>query len=297
MKILIIGSKGFIGSHLCEHLASLGEIYKCDVLPSPNEINYSQLLLTNSNFEMLFQKEQYDWCINASGNGNVSKSFEDPFFDYQLNVANVFKILEAIRKYNNNCKFINFSSAAVYGNPDKLPVEEKDRTQPLSPYGYHKLISEQICQSYRSNFGVKSFSLRVFSAYGPRLRKQLFWDTFQKTKGQKVVSLFGTGQESRDFIFIDDLCEAVICVMRSNNNDFSTINISSGVESTIEEVANIFVKTIASDIEVKFNGQVHLGNPNNWRADISLLKACGFSAQNSVKDGLTKTAKWLKENE
>jgi len=87
-------------------------------------------------------------------------------------------------KFNNKCKYLHISSAAVYGNPKQLPVKETDNCQPLSPYGWHKWMSELICQEYFRLYNIRSLIVRPFSVYGPGLRKQLFWDLYGKAFGK-----------------------------------------------------------------------------------------------------------------
>ena len=150
MKILIIGSQGFIGRHCVEYFKSSCEIYQAGTKKS-EAVNYIYLDKGNTNFEQLFIKKKYDVCINASGSANVAFSFQNPFIDFNLNVANVSKILDAIYKHNSECKFINFSSAAVYGNPKYLPIDENHSNNPISPYGLHKLQSENFCMNIQNS--------------------------------------------------------------------------------------------------------------------------------------------------
>ena len=148
MKILIIGSKGFIGSHCADYFKSMGAaVYQADVNESM-DVNSYTIERHNSDFSLPFQEHQFDVCINASGSAHVGFSFENPSKDFELNVINVQKILVAIRDYNRDCKFINFSSAAVYGNPQFLPISENSACKPLSPYGFHKLQSELLLTEY-----------------------------------------------------------------------------------------------------------------------------------------------------
>ena len=93
-----------------------------------------------------------------------------------LNVSNVFKQLDAIRKFQPGCKYINLSSAAVYGNPESLPISEDHHLDPISPYGNHKKMAEEVCADFYTNYRIPTCSLRIFSAYGAGLQKQLFWD-------------------------------------------------------------------------------------------------------------------------
>lgn len=294
MKILIIGSKGFIGSHCVDYFTAKGfEVFQADVNESANE-NFYKIERQNSDFSAPFKEHQFDFCINASGSAHVGFSFENPTKDFELNVVNVQKILVAIRDYNNDCKFINFSSAAVYGNPRFLPITENSSCKPLSPYGFHKLQSELLLTEYHKFFGLKTCSLRVFSAYGPRLKKQLFWDLYQKSIQSDLISLFGTGTETRDFIYIDDLMQILDLVIQNSPFHGSIYNVANNQEITITEAAQVFLKEFSPEKKVVFNGEVKVGDPNNWLADMEILKKYGFKPQYDLSLGLKKYAEWLK---
>jgi len=297
MKILIVGSKGFIGSHCVEYFQSKGfEVFQADVNISIDK-NYYKIEFENSDFSAPFKEHQFDVCINASGSAHVGFSFENPSKDFELNVVNIQKILIAIRDYNSNCKFINFSSAAVYGNPQVLPIIEESVCKPLSPYGFHKLQSELLLTEYHNFFGLNTCSLRVFSAYGPRLRKQLFWDLYQKSLKSDVVSLYGTGNETRDFIYIDDLMQIIDLVIQNAKFHGTIYNVANNIESTISSAVQIFINEFCPKKNVIFNGVIKVGDPNNWVADISKLESMGYKQKVSIEGGLKQYAAWLKENE
>lgn len=297
MKILIIGSKGFIGSHCVSYFQTKGfEVFQADVNASSDK-NYYQIENQNSDFSLPFQENQFDVCINASGSAHVGFSFENPTKDFELNVINVQKILVAIRDYNSTCKFINFSSAAVYGNPKVLPITEDSVCKPLSPYGFHKLQSELLLTEYHNFFGLRTCSLRVFSAYGPGLKKQLFWDLYQKASQNNVVSLFGTGNETRDFIYIDDLLQIIDLVIQNSTFQGSIYNVASNIETTIAEAAHVFIEAFSPEKEAVFNGEEKLGDPTNWLAEMEKLKKYGFRPEYNLHLGLNKYTEWLRENE
>ena len=296
MKILIIGCKGFIGSHCVEYYQTKGfEVFQADVDAS-EETNYYKIESQNSDFSLLFQERQFNVCINASGSAHVGFSFENPTKDFELNVVNVQKILVAVRDYNPNCKFINFSSAAVYGNPAELPIKETHECKPLSPYGFHKLQSELLLTEYFNFFGLKTCSLRVFSAYGPKLKKQLFWDLYQKIIQDDDIFLFGTGNETRDFIYIEDLMQILDLVIQHSPFQGSIYNVASQVETSIAEAAKVFLNEYSTDKKVVFNGKVKIGDPNNWLADTEILTNYGFKPQYNISSGLKKYVEWLQEN-
>ena len=297
MKILIIGSKGFIGSNCADYFKSKGfEVWQADVNESLVD-NFYKINRQNSDYSILFKEHQFDVCINASGSAHVGFSFENPSKDFELNVVNVQKILVAIRDYNPKCKFINFSSAAVYGNPQFLPITENSICKPLSPYGFHKLQSELLLTEYHNFFGLNTCSLRVFSAYGPRLKKQLFWDLYQKSLQSDVISLFGTGNETRDFIYINDLLQIIDLVIHNSPFKGTIYNVANQVETTIVEATQVFVSSFSPEKKLVFNGEAKIGDPNNWLADISAITKMGYKKTITLKEGINKYVSWLNELE
>jgi UDP-glucose 4-epimerase len=205
----------------------------------------------------------------------------------------VFNILEAIRKFAPGCKFLNLSSAAVYGNPASLPVSETQPVKPLSPYGWHKLQSEMLCQEYHEIFGIATCSARIFSAYGIGLTKQLFWDWYQKVQSNSQITLFGTGSESRDFIFIEDLVRALDCVVTASAFRGNIINVANGKEMAIKDAIEVFKKAFGKNFTYTFNGTVRKGDPVNWVADIQQLKSLGYRQQVTFEEGLKRYIEWL----
>ncbi|MCC7303033.1 MAG: NAD-dependent epimerase/dehydratase family protein [Bacteroidia bacterium] len=295
MTILIIGSRGFIGSACLRHFSAQHSVITADIVPDNCSTDHFEISKA-ADYNRLFSDRRPDLVINASGAANVGQSFSDPEKDRQLNVLNVDNILNSIALSGLKCKFINFSSAAVYGNPDSLPVKENARLNPLSPYGAHKLESEGLLRNYWTKHGISACSLRIFSAYGPGLRKQLFWDLYHKAMQNNVVTLAGTGAESRDFIFIDDLVHAIDLIATRAPMKGEAINVATGEEVTIRAAAEIFLRQMGMGHRLEFNGKVREGDPMNWRADITLLKEWGFESATTIELGLHKYLKWVKSN-
>jgi UDP-glucose 4-epimerase len=295
MKILIVGSKGFIGGHLATFLKSRLDIvvYECDVMVDYEKENYFLIDATNADYQNIFQNNTFDICVNCSGAASVPDSIKNPLRDFTLNTYNVVKMLEAIRVNQPGCKFINLSSAAVYGNPEQLPVLENLHLNPISPYGIHKMQAEQVCRTYSSFYNIPTCSLRIFSAYGNGLKKQLFWDLFQKAKKGKEIELFGTGQETRDFIHVDDVSNAIFCCLQKAEFKGEAINVANGEETSISSAVKTFYSFFPKEKKVRFNGQVKKGDPLNWRADISQLKEMGYAQSVDLHDGLSNYFLWI----
>ena len=272
MNILIIGSSGFIGKACVDYFLSSGyHVSGTDIVgKNENDFIFYQLNSSAPDFNAVFDKTQFDLCINASGAASVAFSMQFPAEDYRLNVTNVSLILDAIVKHQQNCRFINFSSAAVYGK--------------------NKLEAENLIRQYFDCTGLKSCSLRIFSAYGPGLHKQLFWDIYQKSLLSKNITLYGTGTETRDFIFIIDLVHAIEIVFHKSKMEGEVINVSSGIETTILEAAQIFLAELGKQFELSFSGEKKEGDPDNWKADVTLLNVLGYHTRISLQEGLKRLA-------
>lgn len=297
MKILIVGSKGFIGSHLFDYLSGKDnyEIWGCDVVTDYTAKNYFLIDSTNADFDEPFQQHEFDVCVNCSGAASVPDSLIHPLRDFHLNTVLVFKILETIKKLSSKCKFINISSAAVYGNPKVLPVAETAARQPLSPYGYHKRQAEDICEEFYRFYNLQTCSLRIFSAYGNGLKKQLFWDIALKSVSTSHLILFGTGNESRDFIHIHDITRAIELLIKKADFNGSVYNVANGVEININTAAKKLLNLLSWKGKLEFDGQQRTGDPRNWCADISKIIELGYKQKINIDSGLKSYVNWLRE--
>jgi len=295
-SILILGSEGFIGTHLVNYfIGNNEEVYGCDLFETSKLIGdrYFKVSALSPEWEDIFLKQQYDVCINAAGSASVPYSMAHPMSDFLSNSLDMMRVLDAIRRLNPNCRFLQISSAAVYGNPQRLPIPENSLCSPISPYGYHKLISETICKEYQQIFGIHIAVVRPFSVYGEGQQKQLLWDICMKAKNTSEIKLFGTGLESRDFIHVADLAKLLQHIIDSGNFSCDIFNAASGNETTIKEIADCFVEYYEGKKKVIFSGEVRHGDPINWCADISAAKAIGYAPSIGIKDGIYRFIKWF----
>lgn len=295
MKILVIGSKGFIGSHTLAYLGQFHECWGADVVTDYTASNYFRVDSTNADFGEIFEQQRFDLCINCSGAASVPDSLLHPQRDYELNVHNTFKILDAIRRHQPACKFIHLSSAAVYGNPERLPVDEACALQPVSPYGEHKKMAETICRYFYQYFGVASVSLRLFSVYGPGLHKQLFWDLYQKCRSAETIDVYGTGAESRDFIYIKDLVRVFRMITETGTFDAGVYNVANGQEIRIGQAVDTFTRLMAWPGAVRYSQHQRPGDPLNWCADIRRIQLLGYTPAYSLEQGLEEYLAWVQE--
>lgn len=295
MRVIIIGVNGFIGSSIFKYLSHLG-VYDCwgaDIFMNKREERFFLLESGSIDFESIFSDIKFDYCINCSGAANVSESNTKTLNDFELNTFNVAKILESIKKHNSSCAFINLSSAAVYGNPVLMPVSENEACNPISPYGFHKMMAESLCKEYYNIFGIKTLNIRIFSAYGPGLRKQLFWDLYQKFLLNSDIVLSGTGHETRDFIHIKDIVRAIEILLHKGDYSATVYNLASNSSYTIQYVSEYFLKLLGFNRQILFDGVNKQGYPLFWVADITKINNIGFQPRIGIEDGLKSYAEWI----
>lgn len=284
MQITILGKSGFIGSNLVNLFESQGhDIIALDRL----ELVYPNAVLKT--FEVS------DVIINCIGSANVGFSYTNPNNDFESNVGVTQKFLQILRDHKlNHIKFINLSSAAVYGNPIRLPVNELDPILPLSPYGYHKLMSEILIKEYSDCFELKTISLRIFSAYGNGQKKLLLWDLHEKIqKAKDKIILFGIGNESRDFIHVADIAQQILLIIYNADFVGESINVANGVEVKISEIVDFYQKHYPKSFDYEFSGEERLGDPKNWCADISTMINWGYKQSIMIEQGIDNYIKHI----
>lgn len=295
-KILITGALGFIGRNCAIYFAKKGyEVVGGDCISGKIEgIEVKKVNLIEDDLEQWFAEEKPDAILHCAGAADVGASIKNPHNDFERNTCIVHKILFAMKKLDmEKCRFIYLSSAAVYGQPEKLPITEEGKLAPLSPYALHKKLGEDICQFFIENYYFDIKIVRIFSAFGPGLRKQIFWDMNYKLKETGGLDLWGTGNESRDYIYIDDIAQALYLITTVKKQEDYIYNLANGKEIFIKDVAKTFVENEGVGIEkIRFNGKIREGDPVNWRADITKLKKIGYKQTVDFAEGVKRYVEW-----
>ncbi|MEA3210609.1 MAG: UDP-glucose 4-epimerase [Chthoniobacter sp.] len=296
--VLITGAAGFLGRHCVRQFAQEGwRVIGLDDVPPESAllgdgVMFHRMKLPDPHLAELLLAEVPSACVHSAGRASVGLSLTDPAADFRDNTVLTFEILEALRRNAPRCRFLFLSSAAVYGNPVSLPVSETHPPAPLSPYGYHKLQCELLCEEFARLFALPALSVRVFSAYGPGLRRQVVWDICERALTTGTLALHGTGRESRDFIHATDIARALVSLATTAPCEGEIYNVASGEEMTIAALAGVVLAALGVNVEPVFDGAATPGNPLNWRADVSKLHALGFVPSISLKQGLQGVADW-----
>jgi UDP-glucose 4-epimerase len=298
--VLITGVAGFIGRYVARYFAAQGwDVVGIDGsapenAPLSSLTAYHSLRMPSTELGGIIASCAPTICIHCAGRAAVGLSMTEPATDFYGNTVMTFELLDALRLNAPNCRFIFLSSAAVYGNPHSLPIDENHPTVPLSPYGFHKLQSEQLCQEFSKIYGLPTASMRIFSAYGPGLRRQVLWDICQKAVLGKPVKLQGTGAESRDFVHALDIANALMVVGTSAPMGGEVYNLATGMEVKIVDLASLVLDAVDYQGSLDFDGVVPTGTPLNWRADISKLVTLGFTPSIELEPGVKSFANWCK---
>jgi nucleoside-diphosphate-sugar epimerase len=231
-----------------------------------------------------------DTAFVLAGTGSVAKSLEDPEQDLADNAAQLVHFLESTRRRIPHLRLVYVSSAAVYGEAEELPIKESAPLGPISPYGVSKLAGESYARVYHHLYGVQALVARPFSVYGPGARKQVVWDLLVKLHQDGEAVLAGTGQETRDYLFVDDLCQALIRIAVAGEAG-QTFNVCSGRETPLADLA-ARVCRLAGKPPVRFAGQARPGDPLRWCGDPGRLISIGWQPQVDLDDGLARTLAW-----
>ncbi len=303
-NVLILGASGFLGSYIANQCQQNGfQLYGVSRKESYTSEVFSKYIIgdvNSENISKILKTTRIDYCFHCASPSNVVASIDNPYADFIGCLPVTALILDLIRKYQPSCHVVLTSSAAVYGNPSTLPISELSEVCPLSPYGCHKLLAENLASEYSRLFNLRITVLRIFSAYGNGLKKQILWDACNKISmaiknNHKEVSFYGTGYESRDFIHAQDLAKAAVTIARSESSGFNLFNVGSGHETSIKTVIKALAMNLDAEIEIKFTGEERKGIPSNWRADISKLLSLGHTSHVKINKGIEDYVKWFQQ--
>jgi UDP-glucose 4-epimerase len=242
--------------------------------------------------------EKFDIVVHCAGNGSVGYSVLNPLQDFYKTVQTTVELLDYLRLSNPGALVVYPSSAGVYGAKEDAPIRESDPLNPISPYGYHKKIAEDLLKSYSDNYGIRVALVRYFSIYGPGLSKQLLWDAATKLllPGSKGAEFWGTGNETRDWIYVEDAAELIASIANTPES-FLMVNGASGYRVTIREVLNLLREELRVDSEIIFNNETRIGDPLFYHADIGQALELGWKPVVSLREGVKAYVKWLRERE
>ncbi|MGH2820769.1 MAG: NAD-dependent epimerase/dehydratase family protein [Actinomycetota bacterium] len=240
--------------------------------------------------------EGIDAVVHLASQTGVVPSLEDPQRDFEGNTVPTFRVLEACRKRGID-RVVFASSGAALGDVDP-PLHEQVVPRPLSPYGAGKLAGEAYCQGYAGSFGMNTVALRFSNVYGPfSTHKKNAVPNFIKhcLKGEDV-EIYGDGSQTRDFIYVDDLCDGILRALTSEGIAGEVFQLASGVETSIADLAKRAQEATQANVEIRFQER-RAGEVYRSRADISKARRLmGFSPDVALPEGLERTTEWYRRH-
>ena len=300
MKILVTGGAGFIGSHVVESLVNLGhEVCVVDNLITgkaahvPSGVRLYQLDVSSPELLSAVVAETPDAIVHLAAQISVSASTRNPEEDARVNIGGALNVLRAA--HASGCDRIVYgSSAAVYGNPSSLPLQEHATMRPLSPYGVSKRAAEDYFLADAAATGLTVGILRYGNAYGPRqaVSAECGVTTIfvQKILEGQSPTIFGDGSATRDYVYVSDVAEATVAAIRSKENFI--VNISSGHETSVQALWDQLVNLSGKSIKPCY-GPERLGDICRSCLDPSLAwQKLSWRSTTSLHEGLKKTLEY-----
>lgn len=311
-NVLITGGAGFIGSHLTDALLAKGysvvivddlSTGSLDNLPPSNEqLTIYENSVTDSKFmKELFSKYSFNYIFHYAAVASVQKSVEEPAATHAVNFDSTLELLEAARELPALKRFVFVSSAAVYGDKPNLPCCEDDGVNPITPYGVDKYASERYVLNAAALYGVPGTAMRYFNVYGSRQNPaspysgvlSIFTDRF-KVNDSPELTLFGDGEQTRDFIYIKDVISANLLLMQDDKAIGQVFNVGTGKEMSLLTIIKLL-----EDIFEKKAGVCHKnerkGDIKRSFANVNKIERLGFKTVYTMDMGLREYRDWLRK--
>ena len=309
MKALVTGAAGFIGSTLSERLVAEGadvvgiDSFE-DYYPRPMKERNLAELLTGPRFKLVESTLQHadlkkllgdrTHVFHLAAQAGVRKSWGRDFSIYTTNNIEATQVLlEAVASTPSIARVVYASSSSVYGDDVAMPMREDALPQPLSPYGVTKLAAEQLCHLYYINHRVQAVALRYFTVYGPRQRPDMGFHKFLRAAiRQEPISLYGDGEQTRDFTYVQDAVGATIAAA-TKGLPGRVYNVGGGSRVSMNQVIDIIGRVVGRPLAVN-RDEAQKGDMRHTYADTTRARQdLGFAPSVGLEEGLAAEFKWL----
>jgi len=299
-SVLVTGGAGFLGSHLVPQLLELG--YSVIVLDNLSNGKLASLAAVAGNPKFMFHRgdildrtllnevfEGVDSIVHLAALIDISASVADPPQTHEVNVDGTFNLLHAAIQHSVK-KFVFASSTAVYGDVKTLPVQENVALHPISPYAASKVAGEAYCGAFAGCFGLETVALRFFNVYGLRSGNSPYSGVItkflNKIRNGEALTIDGDGEQTRDFIHVNDIVKAVILALEQDKLKGEILNVCTGVPTSINQLAATLKTVTGKNPNVK-HGPARMGDIRSSYGDPALAaENLGFKATVDLKRGL-----------
>nr|MBN2278514.1 SDR family oxidoreductase [candidate division Zixibacteria bacterium] len=306
MKYLITGGAGFIGSNIAHTLLDKGETVRIlDNFSTGRRINLADIedkieIIDGDISDFWTVKdavEGIDYVLHQAALPSVPRSVSNPLTSNKVNIDGTLNLLEAGKRAGVK-RFVMASSSSVYGDTPELPKHEQMPTDPLSPYAVTKLTCEKYCKVFYNLYGLETVCLRYFNIFGPRQDPNSEYAAvipkfiFALSSGKQPV-VFGDGEQSRDFTYIDNTIQANLLAVTSKIAPGNFYNVACGARFTLNDLLDMLREIIGTNIKAKYIAP-RPGDILHSYADVSRAKKdLGYNPRVMFKEGLKKTVEWF----
>ena len=316
MNVLVTGGAGFIGSHIAVGLLEEGHtVTVLDVLDP-----YYDTGIKDRNIEIcretggdrfefvegsitdealvrdVVASHDIEYIYHQAAQAGVRTSVENPKKPHEINTTGLLNLLLAADDHGVH-RFVNASSSSVYGEVEYLPYDEDHQNLPQSPYGVTKLAAEHYCRVWDEIYELSTVSLRYFTVYGPRMRPNMAITNFTSRclNGRPPV-IYGDGQQTRDFTYIDDIVEANLALLETDAGDGEAMNIGSTGTITIEELAEHIIAETGADVDLEYTDPKE-ADARHTHSDVTKARTLlDYEPSTSIRDGVSQFVTWYREN-
>ncbi|MEK6922565.1 MAG: NAD-dependent epimerase/dehydratase family protein [Nanoarchaeota archaeon] len=305
MNVLVTGGAGFIGSHLVDKLLEQNQkVIVIDDFSLGKEENLEQHN-NNQNLTIykksicedltnIFKENKIETVFHVAALPRVQFSIQNPIETHNANVNGTINLLNLCKKFNAK-RFIFSSSSSIYGDQDKLPLQETFTPNPMSPYALHKLIGEHYCTLFHKLYKIETINLRYFNVYGPRQSPDggyacLIPKFIKLISSNTQPTINGDGNQTRDFTYVSDVVEVNVLASKANNKECfgEAFNIGSGNNFSVNQITENLIKLSNKSIKPIHGPQVI--EPKNTLADINKVKTLlRWAPKIKLQDGLRMT--------
>ena len=303
MIVLVTGGAGFIGSHLCKRLVKEGHQVVCiDNLSNGRKENLEGIennpLFTFYEFDVnntiklrrVFDKYPFDMVFHFAANADTVKGEEAPHEDIENTLYATLNVLEMMRLYEIK-KFFFASSSTVYGNADERLQEHRSIMRPISHYGAGKLASEAFVSSFSSLHNFQVWIARFCNAVGPNMTVGVIPDLIRKLKQHpNELEVYGDGTQTKPFVWIDDLVEGVMCLLKNTNEPYNAYLVGVDSNCTVERIAQIVMEEVGVQVPIKYTGDYKgcKGDVHKYSYDVTRLRMFGWVPKYTAEEAIRK---------
>lgn len=309
-SVLITGGAGFIGSSLANLLLKENKVLVLDDLSMGDFSNLDKsknLTIVEGSvtdrdlLRDIFSENDFDYIFHLAAIASVADSVVRPYETHLVNFESTMYILELLRKDKKSLKRLVFSSsAAVYGDEPSLPKKEQSEIRPLTPYAVDKFASEQMIMAYSQLYDIPASATRFFNVYGPKQNPESPYSGIvsilvDRIKNDKELIVFGDGEQYRDFVYIEDVLQALNLIAQSEDSIGQVYNVGIGEETSLNDLIKAIEAYSQKEIKKSYS-QVREGDIKESVSDISKLKGIGYEPKFSLTDGIGKYLEYELKN-